>query len=131
MERLTYRDEFGRAHLTLYGKRIYCSMQATADCFCKLEEDLAAIKAPKVMTLDEVRNAYENPMWFESRGTFRGQKGFWVLSKGVSPSFVIRLIPAIGEDDTQLSLSAYGIVWRCWTSKPTDQQILEVKWDET
>lgn len=40
MERLTYRDEDGRAHLTLYGKQMYCSTQATADCFCAIEERL-------------------------------------------------------------------------------------------
>lgn len=93
---------------------------------------LALLKAqePRVMTLGEVRCANEDPMWFESKGTFRGQKGFWVLSKGVSPSYVIRLIPAIGNDDTQLSLAAYGKVWRCWTSRP-DQAIREATpWED-
>ena len=85
---------------------------------------------PRVMTLEEVRCAYEEPMWFESKGTFRGQKGFWVLSKGVSTSFVIRLIPAIGNDDTQLSLAAYGKVWRCWTSQPTAEQREATSWND-
>ena len=38
MERLTYRDAEGRALLTSYGKQMYCSTQATADCICELEE---------------------------------------------------------------------------------------------
>jgi len=84
---------------------------------------------PRVMPLEEVRCANEKPMWFESKGTFRGQKGFWVLSKGVSPSYVIRLIPAIGKDDTELSLTAYGKVWRCWTSQPTDAQMKVTPWN--
>ena len=42
MERLTLRDDDGRALLTPYGLRIYCSTQATADCICKLEEALQA-----------------------------------------------------------------------------------------
>lgn len=42
MKRLTYREEDGRALLTPYGATVYCSMQATADCFAKLEEKLAA-----------------------------------------------------------------------------------------
>lgn len=38
MDRLTYRDDTGRAVLTRYGMRMYCSTQATADCFAHLEE---------------------------------------------------------------------------------------------
>ena len=95
-------------------------------------KDIPAVdeeQEPRVMTLEEVRCANEEPMWFESKGTFRGRKGFWVLSKGVSPSYVIRLIPAIGKDDTQLSLAAYGKVWRCWTSRPTDAQREATPWE--
>ena len=47
MERLTLRDDDGRALLTPYGLRIYCSTQATADCICKLEEELNALSAFK------------------------------------------------------------------------------------
>lgn len=42
MDRLTYREEDGRVRLTKYGMQMYCSTQATADCFAKLEERLAA-----------------------------------------------------------------------------------------
>lgn len=42
VERLTLRDDDGRALLTPYGLRMYCSTQATADCICKLEEALQA-----------------------------------------------------------------------------------------
>lgn len=38
MDRLTYRDDEGRARLTEYGRQMYCSTQATADCFAELEE---------------------------------------------------------------------------------------------
>lgn len=47
MERLTLRDDDGRALLTPYGLRIYCSTQATADCICKLEEEMNALFAFK------------------------------------------------------------------------------------
>lgn len=113
--------------------RVPCPYNQFGDCEGILHRDaLALLKAqePMVMTLEEVRCANEEPMWFESKGTFRGQKGFWVLSKGVSPSYVIRLIPTIGKDDTQLSLAAYGKVWRCWTSRPTDEQREAAKWGQ-
>ena len=47
MERMTYRDEAGRAKLTRFGKQMYGSTQATADCVCKLEEELNALSAFK------------------------------------------------------------------------------------
>lgn len=42
MKRLTYRNADGRALLTNYGMKIYCSTQATADILCKYEEILTA-----------------------------------------------------------------------------------------
>lgn len=42
MERMTKRDEDGRARLTKFGMQMYCSTQATADCLAKLEDRLAA-----------------------------------------------------------------------------------------
>ena len=47
MERLTYRDDNYRAHLTLYGKQMYGSTQATADCICELEEALLEMQKSK------------------------------------------------------------------------------------
>lgn len=36
----TYRDKYGRPKLSLYGKQIYCSTQATADILNFYEEKL-------------------------------------------------------------------------------------------
>ena len=55
MERLTYRDESGRAHLTLYGKKIYCSTQATADHFCAFEDRLE----PKLPVVKEYSHGFK------------------------------------------------------------------------
>jgi hypothetical protein len=104
-----------------YGSHCVDSMLRDAIVLLKVQE-------PRVMTLEEVRKAYGSPMWFESKGTFRGEKGFWCLHLGVSPSFHIRLMPTIGEQSTELSLTAYGSVWRCWTSRPTDEQREATPW---
>lgn len=91
----------------------------------------AMLKAqePRVLTLEEVRSACKTPMLFESKGTFRGEKCFWCLNLGVSPSFHVRLMPAIGEQSTELSLAVYGKVWRCWTAKPTPEQREAIPWN--
>ena len=36
--------------------------------------------------------------------------------------------PRQGEKDS-VALDEYGIVWRCWTSRPTDEQRKAVKWE--
>lgn len=92
-----------------------------------------AIKAslPRVMSLDEVLASHGKPMWFEIHGTFMGKKGFWCLSHGVTPSFRIRIMPAIGEESTELSLGVYSIVFRFWTSEPTKEQMEAESWPNT
>ena len=35
-----------------------------------------------------------------------------------------------GMPDSQLGIDLYGEVWRCWTSRPTDEQREAVKWDD-
>lgn len=91
--------------------------------------DLLKLRESRVMTLEEVCKAYVNPLWFESKDTFMGEKGFWVLSKGVSPSFRIRFIPAVAEDGMVLSLADYGKFWRCWTSCPSAEEMEATPWE--
>jgi hypothetical protein len=56
MDRLTYRDDDGRAVLTRYGMQMYCSTQATADCFADLEE-----KVPRWISVKErLPELYQN-----------------------------------------------------------------------
>lgn len=128
---MTTKDGWGDCKNCPYDRPVTLEDGICKCCHELMSDALALLKLqrPRLMTFEQVRAAYENPMWFESKGTFRGQKGFWVLSKGVSPSFHIRLIPAFGADDTELSMSVYGSVWRCWTSKPTLEQMEATPWN--
>lgn len=123
MERLTYRDEHGRARLTNYGARMYCSTQATADCFCELEEALAQKTVARVMTTDEV--------------------GTWVMIDRVDRAPIVvevrnRFIAWVVGDEyydlpecesLNLSSEFYNKTWRCWSSWPTTGQMEAVKWE--
>ena len=64
MERLTLRDDDGRALLTPYGLRIYCSTRATADCICKLEEALQAQEPIAPVKVNRYMETDENGDWF-------------------------------------------------------------------
>lgn len=103
-----------------------------ADIVKWLDEALNALKAqqPRVLTLEEVRNNIGDPAWFESRGTYRGKKGFWVLlGETDARLFTKKLMCSIGMTSTELGLSAYGEVWRCWTSRPDEKVRTEMPWD--
>ena len=64
---------------------------------------------PRVMTLEEARNV--EVVWAEDRSTRE-------------------IYPCIVKNNMNDSkLYKYGVQWRCWTSRPTDEQRKAVKWD--
>lgn len=107
------------------GRGYQCKHDCAIDAITLLRES-----EPSIMTMDEVQKSAGNPMWFESRGKYRGEKGWWCLSHGTDPSLHIRITPANAETPIVLSLTDYNKVWRCWNAPPTYEQMDEVKWDE-
>ena len=89
---------------------------------------LALLKAqePRVMTLEEVQSC-ENAMWIELLGGKLSGKGFY--------AFVLdRMKNGILEISTRAAYlrynsKDYNAKWRCWTSRPTDEQMEAVKWE--
>lgn len=69
-------------------------------------------------------------MWFESRGRYLGKNGWWCLSHGTDPSLHIRIHSSEANELIILSLTDYNRVWRCWSTKPTDEQSKAATWDE-
>lgn len=123
MEQLTLRDDDGRALFTPYGVRIYCSTQATADCICKLEEALKAHE-PRVLTLEELEE--DEAYWLEEGRSV----GYNVLLREIekdSRDPFAGFVHTYGS--TSFTLNDYGQTWRCWSSKPTDEQREAVPWD--
>ena len=90
-----------------------CTYYFTSNCEGTLNRDaLELLKAqePRVLTLEEART-YE-VVWPEDKG--EGE-----------------LHPLIVENNMNDSkYYKYGIHWRVWSAKPTDEQRKAVKWDE-
>ena len=97
-----------------------------------IDDALALLKAqePRVMTLSGVRNLKEStPVWLED-----------VYKKDVIGALFMRDYSgtkcvdfAIVRDWNHECVTAnymdYGIRWRCWTSRPTDEQREATPWD--
>ena len=120
MERLTLRDDDGRAIFTPYGLQIYCSTQATADCICKLEEALKA-QVPRVLALDEIHRGMA--VWLEDVDKADVILAIGGSSAGRAKCFITENDISIAPKDAE-----YGIRWRAWTAEPTEEQRKEVKW---
>lgn len=105
-----------------------------SDCAMRLKEDaLALLKAqePCVLTVDEIRSAFKGSVWFESRNG-RVYTG-WALVYDIQVGRGItgeRL--GLTQDNGHvmwLRLEDYGKTWRCWSSRPTEEQMRAEAWE--
>lgn len=82
---------------------------------------LALLKAqePRVMTLEEMHRMHElnrtdqQPAWVE----VKDGNGYWVIASPLGPGA-----------GTHRSISTHGKTWRCWTSRPTEEQREATEW---
>ena len=80
---------------------------------------------PRVLTLDEVRYEYE-VVWLETKYL---QPTVCLVDNGESDADWICF--AFGVDDSYpMSWHLCGKSWRCWSSKPTEEQREAVPWQD-
>ena len=78
----------------------------------------------KILTLEEAMEA--DIFWFESRGTYSSEYGR-VCDEHHNSIAIERLgFTGFAFEDSQF----YGSWWRCWDSKPTDEQRKSEPWKE-
>lgn len=81
---------------------------------------------PRVMTLEEITNT--DVVWLECYGICSN------LFKAALPGHPLNINDATWDFQTHpytetMFLVEYGKNWRCWTSRPTDEQREKVKWE--
>ena len=99
-----------------------------------IEDALELLKAqePRVMTLEDLMRSQEDevPVWFESRGTWHGRKGFWIFVYDINiEKNVMQYNAAHMCSNGYLGMREYNRVWRCLTSRPSDTQRSETPWN--
>ena len=93
-----------------------------------MRDALALLKAqgPRVMTLEEVRDEADH-MYLEKHSK-TGSDLYGCAIRGDWDGYGIELL--MSEYDTARERwSNYGITWRCWTSRPTDEQREAIPWE--
>lgn len=114
--------------LTPNGKE-YCPYWENDDnCMVALLTDALSLlktQEPRVMTLDEVKQAKGRDIWLEMSSK---------IAEDVITAATIESCDTVGICTRYKSLNygkycvkPYG--WRCWTSRPTDAQREAVKWE--
>lgn len=120
-----------QAAITDAAKNDFIELCATVDAVPVREHE------PRVMTLEELKNSLDYPCWFESHGTYMGEKGFWIIPYMFSVTGMMSYVfPLMQTDErgnthySELGTYVYGKVWRCWTSRPIDEQREATQWEK-
>ena len=96
-----------------------------------LEDSLALLKAqePRVMTLEEVKqhNNQDGCVWFEQL-TYNAVAAF-VRKEDLEIEVISPYILGNPINHGYWTNGNYGKTWRCWTTRPTDEQREKVKWE--
>ena len=109
--------------------RELCPYSKCGDCEGTLLYDAHALlkaQQPRVMTLEELDDlrGRGRAVWFEDRDAFaKCQDVFFVCASGIHAYFK-------GETYSMLKMvDGYEKSWRCWTSRPTDEQKGATPWE--
>lgn len=98
----------------------------SGDCHQLPRDALELLKEreARVLSLDEVFSSDE--CWFECINGVCGYADVYYQDNHNHTAIIYRTQIRAGERST----NNYTKTWRCWTSRPTDEQRKEVKWNE-
>lgn len=100
-----------------------------SNCVNRLKMDvLALLKAqePRVMTLDEIKDG--EPYWLSAGKEFVPRPVICIHREDDARKPYITFAWQFGTFSWESE--DYDKTWRCWTSRPTDEQREAVKWDD-
>ncbi|MBR6705291.1 MAG: hypothetical protein IKI84_01245 [Clostridia bacterium] len=86
---------------------------------------LLKAQEPRVLTWEEVQNDCPDYVYLE----WHGYCICCIKDEGESDKSVGYFVYGIEGDYFQFLWYTYGVIWRCWTAMPTDEQREAVKWD--
>lgn len=90
-------------------------------------EDALKAQEPRVIELDEFENVLgrDVPLYFEQRDSISG----WDIFSGLEKGTMDIITSAQWAEDQTWQREFYGKEWRCWTSRPTKEQMEAEEWE--
>ena len=89
------------------------------------KDALSLLKAQgtRVMTLEELEDALDTVVWLDIPNTENLADGYSLIMAYSHKNGFIFLESPFGDNPSQdrFEYKDYGITWRCWTSRPTDE----------
>lgn len=111
---------------------------AGLECWCRLCDDalfLLKEQEPRALTLEEIKSLPdETDVWLEEiecivvAVTISKQGEKWGIVKE-SLTFFYGIEGNSYNDGGDYEDADYGKYWRCWTSRPTPEQMRDTKWE--
>lgn len=86
-------------------------------------------QAPRVLTLEEVEDALDTVVWVD-RPQIRNSSLEFALLASYSRKREKTALYFIDGEKTTWRYSDYGRTWRCWSSRPTDEQREGTPWQD-
>lgn len=104
------------------------------NCVNRLKMDaLELLKAqePRVMSLEEIEDALDTVVWLDIPGAENLADGFSLIMAYSRKNGFVLLDSPFGDNPSQdrFEYTDYNKTWRCWTSRPTDEQREATPWE--
>ena len=111
-----------RSDVCPYVKCTDCKEQMIRDALALLKEQEA-----RVMKMEEIRSGAVEVAWIEDADKPDVIPGIWfrLSNEGEDEAVDIH----IRDGFIGARLAVYGKLWRCWTSRPTPEQMRETPWE--
>lgn len=98
---------------------------------CDVAREIARMlkdQEPRVMTLEEIRSGAVEVAWIEDVDKADVIPGIWfrLSNEGEDEAVDIH----IRDGFVGARLEVYGKLWRCWTSRPSPDQMRDTPWKE-
>lgn len=126
-------NALGRCESYGYCEDKNCPYYGSVSCLELLRKDALELlknREPRVMTLEEVINAKDKTdVWLDEPDyvVVAATISNWVESKNHAVTFFYGIEhTAFGERDYMNN--NYNKKWRCWTSRPTPEQMRDTRW---
>ena len=92
--------------------------------------DMPKDQQPRVLTKAEIADFLDNIVWYETKYQDNSSDYFALVEDYTVKHEAVWLLLIVCEQSNRLSTADYGINWRVWSARPTDEQRKAVPWKD-